>query len=295
MKKVFYSICISLFVMSCSGKFDEVAIRDTTNQFFTNIQNQNWTVVNQIYPNFSKITSYHNFINYAIEDMIYEKDKGICVNIDLEYLTNRQSPSSHYKMKLYFDKNKETKIYYIKDSQSFAMFERDGYLYQYAVKTGCLNELNDVMDIAISEKLIAANEMYNYYFGKIEEEVKSAIKISKKRTNAYGWYEYLKVRVTNDSKYDLHNLRYNASWRWKSQNISQNYTNRKLFEKNLKADHWVEFNPYDGEEVREDAIDTFNLIFDDAVHYILQNEITYQGDEYKKYLSETQNTTSEIE
>ena len=93
----------------------------------------------------------------------------------------------------------------------------------------------------------------------------------------------------------MHNLRYNASWRWKSQNISQNYTNRKLFEKNLKADHWVEFNPYDGEEVREDAIDTFNLIFDDAVHYILQNEITYQGDEYKKYLSETQDTTSEIE
>lgn len=274
---------------SCSGKFDEEAIRDTTNQFFTNIQNQNWTAVNQIYPEFSKITSYHNFINYAIEDMIYEKGKGICVNIDLEYLTNRYSPSSHYKMKLYFDKNKEAKTYYIKDSRSFAMFERDGYLYQYAVKTGCLNELNDVMDITIAEKLIAAKEMYDYYFAKIEEEVKSATKISKSRTRAYGWYEYLRVKLSNESKYDLHNLRYNASWRWKDGSASRNYNNKKLFEKNLKADHWVEFNPY-GDEVREDATDTFNLIFDDAVHYILQNEITYQGDEYEKYLQEVKET-----
>lgn len=290
MKKL-VSIFAIFAICSCSGKFDEDAIRDTTNQFFTNIQNQNWATVNQIYPDFSKITSYHNFINYAIEDMVYEKGKGICVNIDLEYLTNRFSPSSHYKMKLYFDKNKETKIYYIKDSQSFAMFEREGYLYQYAVKTGCLNELNDVMDITIAEKLIAANEMYNYYFAKIEEEVKSATKISKSRTGAYGWYDYLIVKVSNDSKYDLHNLRYNASWRWKDGGASQNYKNKKLFEKNLKTGHLVEFNPYGGDVVREDAIDTFNLIFDDAVHYILQNEITYQGDEYEKYLQEVKETT----
>ena len=85
-------------ICSCSGKFDEDAVRETTNQNFTNLQNQNWTMVNQIYPEFSKITSYHNFINYAIENMVYEKGKGICVNIDLEYLTNRLSPPSHYKM-----------------------------------------------------------------------------------------------------------------------------------------------------------------------------------------------------
>ena len=294
MKKLL--LLFSIFaICSCSGKFDEDAVRETTNQFFTNLQSQNWTMVNQIYPEFSKITSYHNFINYAIEEMIYEKGKGICVNIDLEYLTNRLSPSSHYKMKLYFEKNKETKTYYIKDSQSFAVFERDGYLYQYAVKTGCLNELNDVMDIAIAEKIIAATEMYNYYFAKIEEEVKAATKITKKRTGAYGWYDYLRVRVANDSQYDLHNLRYNASWRWKSGEASENYNNRKLFEKNLKTGRWAEFNPFDGDAVREDAIDTFNLIFDDAVHYILQNEITYQGDEYEKYLLEIQNTSSEVE
>lgn len=294
MKKLLL-LLVAFAICSCTPRFDEEAVRETTNQFFTNLQNKNWTMVNQIYPNFSKITSYHSFINYTIESMNYEENKGFCVNIDLEYLTNRLSPSSHYKMKLYFDKDKETKSYYIKDSQSFAMFERDGYLYQYAIKTGCLNELSDVMDIAISEKLIAANEMYNYYFKKIEDEVKSETKISKSRTGAYGWYDYLRVKVVNNSKYDLHNLRYNASWRWKSGEASQNYNNRKLFEKNLKADHWVEFNPYNGDTVREDAIDTFNLIFDDAVHYILQNEITYQGDEYEKYLLEKQNTTTDAE
>jgi hypothetical protein len=193
-------------ICSCSGKFDEDAVRETTNQFFTNLQNQNWTMVNQIYPEFSKITSYHNFINYVIENMVYEKGKGICVNIDLEYLTNRLSPPSHYKMKLFFDKNKETKTYYIKDSQSFAMFERDGYLYQYAIKTGCLNELSDVMDIAISEKLIAANEMYDYNYNKITEEVSSAITKSKIRklvvldTYSVFW------KIENKSPYTLSGL-----------------------------------------------------------------------------------------
>ena len=292
MKKLLLLFAI-FAVCSCSGRFDEEVIKETTNQFFSSVQSQNWSQVSRIYPNFSKIASVHNFINYTIESMNYEKGKGICVNIDLEYLTYRTATSSHLKIKFYFDKDRESKTYYIKDSESFAVFDRENYSYKYAVLTGCLNELNDVTDVKISEKLISAQEMYDYYFAKIEEEVKSAIKISKSRTNAYGWYDYLRVRVSNDSKYDLHNLRYNASWRWKDNaRVSQNFNNKKLFEKNLKAGHWAEFNPYDGDVVREDAIDTFNLIFDDAVHYILQNEITYQGDEYEKYLQEVKETNA---
>ena len=81
MKKILLIFAV-FAICSCSGKFDEDAVRDTTSQFFTNIQNQNWTIVNQIYPEFSKITSYHNFINYAIDDMVYEKGKGIITFAD---------------------------------------------------------------------------------------------------------------------------------------------------------------------------------------------------------------------
>ena len=66
-----------------------------------------------------------------------------------------------------FDKDKETKTYFIKDSEHFAMFDREAYIYKYAVLTGCLDELKDVTDIAISEKLTAAQEMYNYNYEKI--------------------------------------------------------------------------------------------------------------------------------
>ena len=289
MKKILllFAVCA---ICSCSGRFEEDAIRDTTSQFFTSIQSKNLTLANRIYPNFSKIASVHNFINYTVESMNYEKGKGVCVNVDLEYLTSRTAPASHYKVKFYFEKDKETKSYFIKDSESFAVFDRDAYNYKYAVKTGCLDELKDVTDVMISDKLAMAQEMYNYYFEKIKEEVKTATTISKSRERAFGWYDYLRVKVSNDSKYDLHNLRYNASWRWKDGSASENYNNKKLFQKNLKTGQWVEFNPYNGDEVRNDAIDKFDLIFDDAVHYILQNEITYQGDEYAKYLQEVKET-----
>ena len=275
-------------ICSCSGKFDEDAVRETTNQFFTNLQNQNWTMVNQIYPEFSKITSYHNFINYAIENMVYEKGNGICVNIDLEYLTNRLSPPSHYKMKLFFDKNKETKTYYIKDSQSFAMFERDGYLYQYAIKTGCLNELSDVMDIAISEKLIAANEMYDYNYNKITEEVSSAITKSKIRklvvldTYSVFW------KIENKSPYTLSGLQLVCKCP-----VYYGWTTENLKVKTLKAGEAVTIEPNAGESGGRSQ--TSELKIDDAIHNILQNEITYQGDEYEKYLLEIQNTTNEVE
>lgn len=272
-------------ICSCSGKFDENAVRDTTSQFFTHVQNQNWTMVNQIYPNFSKITSYHNFINFTIGDMIYEKGKGICVNIDLEYLTDRLSPPSHYKMKLYFDKNKETKTYYIKDSQSFAMFERDGYLYQYAVKTGCLNEINDVMDIAISEKLIAANEMYDYNYNKITEEVLPAITKSKIREVVVSDVYSVYWKIENKSPYTLSGLRLVCKCP-----VYYGWTTENLKVRTIKAGESVIADPSAGESGGRSQ--TSELQIDDAIHNILQNEITYQGDEYEKYLLEKQNSTT---
>lgn len=95
-------------ICSCSFRFDENAVRDTTAQYFTSIQNQrwtrdstDWTKVNHIYPNFSKIPSYQSFTNYTIEDVLYEKGKGICVNVDLECFDCYYSPS-HCKIKRYF-------------------------------------------------------------------------------------------------------------------------------------------------------------------------------------------------
>lgn len=288
MKKIL--LLFSIFaICSCSGKFDEEAVRETTNQFFTNLQSQNWTRVNQIYPEFSKITSYHNFINYAIEEMIYEKGKGICVNIDLEYLTNRLSPPSHYKMKLYFEKNKETKTYYIKDSQSFAVFERDGYLYQYAVKTGCLNELNDVMDIAIAEKIIAATEMYNESYNKIKEDVLSTITITKNRTHIFSDVYGVTWKIENKSPYTLTGLQLECKCP-----VYYGWTTENLKVKTLKAGESVIVDPTAGESGGRSQTSKLQKV-DDAIHNILQNELTYQGDEYEKYLLEKQNPTSAVE
>lgn len=291
MKKLVLFFAIFAFC-SCAGRFDEEAINETTTQFFTSIQSQNWTLANRIYPNFSKIASVHNFINYAVESMNYEKGKGICVNVDLEYLTSRTAPASHYKVKFYFEKDKETKTYIIKDSESFAMFDRDAYNYKYAVITGCLDELKDVTDVMISEKLTVAQEMYNYNFEKIKEEVKSNVTTTKQRkylyTDRYSYSDdvtYYTVfwKIENKSQYNLTGLKLT----YKSPTFS-GWKTGTMKVKAIKPGEHVVVDSEGGESDIQSQ--TSELLIDDAIENIIQSEIVYSGNEYEKYLQEVKET-----
>ena len=274
-------------ICSCSSKFDEAAIRETTSQFFTSIQSKNWTLANRIYPNFSKISSVHNFVNYTVESMNYEKGKGVCVNVDLEYLTSRTAPASHYRVKFYFEKDKKTKTYFIKDSESFAIFDRDAYLYKYAVMIGCLDELKDVTDIMISEKLTAAQEMYNHYFEKIKSEILSSVNTTKQKQHLFTDYSYsdkpswytISWKIENNSQYDLCGLKlkYTAPTfsDWKSGTM-------KI--KPIKSGCFVVVKSDGGE--RDGLPQKSELLVDDAVNNIIQEQTVYSGGEYEKYLQE---------
>lgn len=292
MKKILllFAVCA---ICSCSGRFDEDAIRDTTSQFFTSIQSKNWTLANRIYPNFSKFASVHNFINYTVESMNYEKGKGVCVNVDLEYLTSRTAPASHYKVKFYFEKDKETKSYLIKDSESFAVFDRDAYNYKYAVITGCLDELKDVTDVMISDKLAMAQEMYNYYFEKIKTEVLPNVTTTKQKKYLFTDYNYSDAprwyticwKIENKSKYDLSGLKlkYTAPTltyvNWKSGTM-------KI--KTIKSGNHVVIESDGGE--CEGLPQTLELLVDDAVNNIIQVQTIYSGGEYEQYLQEVKET-----
>lgn len=290
MKKLL--LLFSVFaICSCAGRFDEEAISETTTQFFTSIQSQNWTLANKIYPSFSKIASVHNFINYTVESMNYEKGKGICVNVDLEYLTSRTAPASHYKVKFYFDKDKETKTYFIKDSEYFAMFDRDAYNYKYAIITGCLDELKDVTDVVISEKLTAAQEMYDYYFEKIKAEVLSNVTTTKQKKFLFSDYSYsdkpswytIYWKIENKSQYDLSGLKlkYTAPTfsDWKSGTMKV---------KTIKSGDNVVIESDGGE--RDGLPQKSELLVDDAINNIIQVQTTYSGGEYEKYLQEVKST-----
>lgn len=287
MKKLVLFFAIFAFC-SCAGRFDEEAINETTTQFFTSIQSQNWTLANRIYPNFSKIASVHNFINYTVESMNYEKGKGICVNVDLEYLTSRTAPASHYKVKFYFEKDKETKTYIIKDSEYFAVFDREAYNYKYAIITGCLDELKDVTDVVISEKLTAAQEMYDYYYSKINEEVQAAISMTKQRNHLFGDIYEILWKIENKSQYDLIGLKL----KYKAPTFGD-WKTGTMKVKTIKSGENRVVNS-DGGEI-EGRSQTAELIVDDAIHNIIQIGTSYTGNEYEKYLIEVQNTTSEVE
>lgn len=287
MKKLLLFFAIFAFC-SCAGRFDEEAVNEATTQFFTSIQSQNWTLANKIYPNFSKIASVHNFINYTAESMNYEKSKGICVNVDLEYLTSRTAPASHYKVKFYFDKDKETKTYFITDSEFFAVFDRESYNYKYAIITGCLDELNDVTDVAISEKLTAAQEMYNYYFEKIKEEILAGITVTKQKEYwfsdlSYSWYK-IYWKIENKSHYDLSGLRlkYTAP-------TLNDWKTGVMKVKTIKPGEHVVIEPEgvecDGKPQKSE------LLIDDALTKIIQEDISYVGNEYAKYLQEVKGTS----
>ena len=273
----FFAFC------ACAGRFDEEAINETTTQFFTSLQSENWTLTNRIYPNFSKIASFHNFINYTVESMNYEKGKGICVNVDLEYLTSQTAPASHYKVKFYFEKDKETKTYFIKDSEYFAVFDRETYNYKYAILTGCLDEFNDVTDVVISEKLTASQKMYDYYYNKINEDVLAGITMTKRLSSMFGSGDFYRVfwKIENKSQYDLDGLKL----RYTSPTFSDWKTGTMKI-KTIKSGEHLEIES-DGGEIGGKS-QTGKLLIDDAIHNIIQIQTSYTGGEYEKYLQEVQ-------
>lgn len=304
MKKMFLALMAVLVLASCGGKkdggtatvsFNEETVRETADQFFNSILNENSSLTDRIYPNLSKLDSVYSFTNYEIGDIKYESGKGIRVDVDLECVVDKKSAAKHIKAKLYLEKAEEDGTYIIKDSESFAIFDRTNIVYKYGLATGCINELKDVTDVQLSEKIETSNVMYKSRAKEILDELKTNLTIERKNKflmsthSSMGDIYEVYYHIENKSKYDLTGIKYAHTF----YNV---YDQKRVKTKTLKT-------VKSGEKlvVKLDDTECTGLRSDGCqwdmvppVENIILNELTtYQGDEYEKYLQEISNTVNE--
>ena len=291
MKKFFVALMAVLVLISCGGaSFNEEVVRETTDRFLNSILNDNPSLSNRVYPDFSKLDSVYNFANYKIDNVKYESGKGIRVDVDLECVAEKNSAAKHIKAKLYLEETENGDSYIIKDSESFAIIDRTDNMYKYGLATGCINELEDITDVQLSEKIDASNEMYKFRLKEIVDELKNDLSIEKKpkfimTLHGLGDVYDIYFHIDNKSKYDLTGIKYVHTF----YNIHDQKRVKAKTLKTLKAGEKTVIKLEDSENtgIKSDGCQWDMSV---AVQNIILNEMgSYQGNEYEKYLQEIQN------
>ena len=288
MKRIVLLLAILVGLNACS-RYDEEAVRETVNNFFNSIQNNNYALAQTKYPNLSLFTP-QTVDSYVVDDIFYDDEKGVCAVIDIQF-----DGSVHRKVKLYLREDENNGLYYIEDSESLGWFDQGTYVYKYAIETGCLNQLKDLTDVQVATKLAEADKMYNYNFEKIKKELKTALVVTRYHEEAaISWrYKYVKYKIENKSPYKLVGVKYSAVCPdyWSSQSV----VNTRLPWRTLEPGKTYRFNPFDNDVVGswreyyfwdatyDDPRINFELFLDDAIHNVIRNEIVYKGDEYAEY------------
>ena len=282
MKKLFFA-CISLCIMTACG-INKEAATETTNQLFSCIQGQKTALLNQIYPEPANHNKFQEFTKYTIGE-IKSDDKGICVDVVLEYIAGRYEPASQKNVKVYLAENEEGG-YNVCDSFGIFIFDQTSALYNYAIITGCLNELKDVSDVQIATKLNDAKQMRQQHFDKIKKELEDNITIERKTTVCYAnvtHYEH--VKLTNKTPYDIKGLKYRFT------EGTNDYGNELVPTKVLKAGYWLAFQPYEYAVYNTDKT-SFKLVIEDKVVWNIIKGLEYTGTEYEAYLAQKANATA---
>lgn len=170
-----------------------------------------------------------------------------------------------------------------KDNNELFTFDQNSTIYNYAIITGCLNELKDISDVQISTKLNEAQKMRQYNFDKLKKELNENVIIEKRWTTVcykdVTHYEHAKI--LNKTKYDIKGLKYRFTKAY------LDYGDEPVPTKVLKAGWWLEFMPYEYAVYNSDKT-TLKLVIEDKVVWSILNGLEYTGTEYEAYLKEIQ-------
>ena len=292
MKKIFISLvaCVALFT-SC---IDKEAATTLTDQVFSCIQDEKWTLLNQIYPNSSQQQSFQNFRKYTIQEITPTKlyNAEVCVDILIEYIENLASPAIEKRIKLYLADNPQGDGYIVCDSEGFFLFDSNTEIYKYAIKTGCLKELEHISDVQICTQLNEAKIMQDYYFNKIMAELKEKVVIEKRWTEVYyaGQTHSEYAKITNNSQYDVQGLKYIFTRKTKGFPASS-FGKENVPIKVLKANQGFSFKPYEY-AVYNTVTTTMQLVIEDKVVWNIINSMEYTGNEYDQYKEELANNST---
>lgn len=199
------------FLLSCDGKrkeLSEVAVKE----FFIAVKNENEGKMKDLYPDFSKIGAYYKSDEILIKEVIALEEKRVQVTIENAF-TNGFGKKFNQTITLWLKPIDETgEIYKIYDTKGLNDFEgKDEF--KFAVKTGCIENSQELTDQEIADKLATASQMIINYSMDVMSELREKVKVTKwSWENGYGNYANGQGIVKNNSDYDIPELKYKITY-----------------------------------------------------------------------------------
>jgi hypothetical protein len=175
-KSIVISLVFALMLMtSC---LDKEAVSVATNQLFSAVKDGNKSKIEAIYPESEDLPSYYKSDKIAIKEIKPLKHKEALVTVENEF-TNGYGKTFTRDIKLYLKPDpSDSKKYVVYDSEGFCGWDpEENNEYKFALKTGCIDENQDVTDQQRTKRLEAAQAMLLEAFFEVYLDLKTKVTI----------------------------------------------------------------------------------------------------------------------
>ena len=221
MKNNWFKIFVWVFMLSACGggqqteKLNEEAVTKTVNDLFDAIKLESESRMALAYPDITELPSYYKSDKVIINKIEALKDKKAKVSVTNEFTTGLGKLVTR-DIVLYLQPDSlDVDEYVVYDSEGLCGWDsRENNTYRYALKTGCINEREDVTDQQRALKMVDAQEMMlvDAFEMYLELMVDVTFKVIEYDKPYYSSYVSGEAKCINNSKYDIPKLKYTISY-----------------------------------------------------------------------------------
>ena len=154
-----------LMFSACGGgqqteKLNEEAVTKTVEELFDAIKLESESRMALAYPDIIELPSYYKSDKVTINEIVALNDKKAKVSVTNEFTTGLGKLVTRDIILYLQPDSLDVEEYIVYDSEGLCGWDsRENNTYKYALKTGCVNEREDVTDQQRAVKMVAAQDM----------------------------------------------------------------------------------------------------------------------------------------
>lgn len=194
---------VALFLCSCSKKPQTI---QTIQTFLSDIRQSNYVKANKLYPSLDleNIPVYHG---YPVLDTIiiqnYKSHKRDTVRMDAIMKSHNLLGEHNQRQITFYCSPKENNVMEIVNSQGLLYFDETSS-YKYAMKKGLLGDIETLDDKQLLKRFAVIDSIFNVEAHKMANIICNQIEVQE--VDQLAWIGGLKLRVRNNSEYNLSNF-----------------------------------------------------------------------------------------